>query len=938
MANELEQIPGVSWEEEAEVRRRVAADVHAGSSSEALVEKQAVEAAWNTLRQAEGTVEMLCNLPVSQRSTSYKFDLVAAQRAAEAAGQDVRRAENAAIVGQRRRAAVAAGHMAATAAARAAPVVVAPAQRVATEHGSRDTPAVVLPAAAAARVRPRALQAGAPADGTRRVGTGESIEDYSGGPVLPSVHQVGIADLLDTAADKFVDDGDVTLFESRQRLLRKRARESTTRERGAVVKPEERELEDEEDSAAVAEEVTARIGASRFSVSKAVHDALLDYQRVGVEWLLDLHERRTGGILGDEMGLGKTIQVAVLLHALGRSKVLQGPVLIVCPLTVLTQWGKELHKWAPMLRAVILHESGSATTSRIGLLNEVRGTPSVVITTYSAATNMIESLRDTGFQYVILDEGHKISNPAAHVTIAVKSFFTPHRLILTGSPIQNTLKELWCLFDFVCPGLLGNLNSFVKEFEEPIGLSKNPKASSLVLATAVECAKALKEHITPFMLRRLKKDVNANLPAKHERIIRCTLSDAQLAEYLAVLVSPEATEVVSQATLAKFDRRFDENLRDGQGCLWTGPYRRSGVTDSIHRLAFRVRWTLRFVCNHVRLRQLKAEDVADGGDGKNISFRSNNPVDYEGSAKLKTLRDLLECWKRNKHKVLVFSQTRMMLDILENMAEQEGHKYIRMDGCTPTKHRPLLIDAFNKDDSIFVALLTTKVGGLGVNLTGADRVVIFDPDWNPVTDEQARERAWRIGQKREVCVYRMISSGTVEEAVLHRQLAKTYVTDKVLNDPSLQRFFSNVSLEDSFLLGSEYQDRVSESHRHLVANTLERGMIQQEADQELQREEIEENRCAHVVRAPKPEEGDVKAEHDGDDDDAETAMLQSMVDGKKIVASGDRITRNLAAMAAKDTLRRATTAPPAAAAVQRGMSQASSARPTVTIPPRPRHK
>lgn len=193
-------------------------------------------------------------------------------------------------------------------------------------------------------------------------------------------------------------------------------------------------------------------------------------------------------------------------------------------------------------------------------------------------------------------------------------------------------------------------------------------------------------------------------------------------------------------------------------------------------------------------------------------------MNIAGSGKLQALQQMLREWYKHEHRVLIFSQTRMMLDIMENLCEQEGHRYIRMDGTTHHAHRQELIDRFNEDESIFVALLTTRVGGIGVNLVGADRVVIFDPDWNPITDVQARERAWRIGQTREVCVYRFITSGTVEEAILRRQLAKTYVTEKVLHDPTLQRFFhSTDSFVENFFLGLDYDARVPANRRFVLS-------------------------------------------------------------------------------------------------------------------------
>ncbi|KAL7700393.1 SNF2 family helicase-like protein [Lotmaria passim] len=587
------------------------------------------------------------------------------------------------------------------------------------------------------------------------------------------------------------------------------------------------------------EEVTLLPGVR---MDATIYNRLLDYQQEGLLWLLSLHARRAGGILGDEMGLGKTIQVAALLNALHHSCMLRGPVLIVSPMTVLRQWLAELHRWAPYMRSCVMHESsGSDGGTRESLLRSVQGTPAVVVTTYAAMRAHCALLQRTGFQYVILDEGHKISNPEAGVTLAAKSFTTPHRLILSGSPIQNSLKELWCLFDFVRPGLLGTMNRFIDEFELPISQSRNVRASPLALATAVECAKTLQHHIAPYLLRRLKRQVNTKLPPKYERVLRVPLTDQQLEQYLQVLSSPVVQRLFAQTVMyGSSTGGLDRDGRDSTGSLHVAGARLNMATrrnnSGVRLESFRLMNQLRQICNHADIysvqRGADEEDrmllsrrgaAAAAGrapplrPGQHRSFRSNNPVNLLGSGKLNALLMMLQEWKAFDHRVLVFSQTRMMLDIIENMCEQQGYTYIRMDGATNGHHRQELMDRFNEDENIFVALLTTRVGGIGVNLIGADRVVIFDPDWNPTTDVQARERAWRIGQRREVCVYRLITSGSVEEAILRRQLAKMYVTDKVLNDPELQRFFHvQDSFMENFLLGAEYEPRVPMDKKYLL--------------------------------------------------------------------------------------------------------------------------
>ena len=308
------------------------------------------------------------------------------------------------------------------------------------------------------------------------------------------------------------------------------------------------------------------------------------------------------------------------------------------------------------------------------------------------------------------------------------------------------------------------------------------------------------------------------LPTTHEMATRCSLADKQLSEYLAVLESADVRTFLNRLHRRKVELGSIDKYGRSYATGGHVAHPNGTAIDGVTRLAFKALTDLRCVSNHSDLLTVKVDHRLEGGEGGYVSFRSNQPVDLSKSGKLQALDVLLDRWNSTGHRVLIFSQTRMMLDIIENLVEQRNYSYFRMDGTTPSRHRQQLIDRFNADESVFLALLTTKVGGLGVNLVGADRVVIFDPDWNPVTDEQARERAWRIGQTREVCVYRMITSGTVEEHILQRQLAKLYVAEKILSDPTLQRSFHLVSLSEAFLLGPEYADRVASNASSYISS------------------------------------------------------------------------------------------------------------------------
>ncbi|GAA5816119.1 hypothetical protein MFLAVUS_009642 [Mucor flavus] len=537
-------------------------------------------------------------------------------------------------------------------------------------------------------------------------------------------------------------------------------------------------------------------------------DCLFDYQKTCVQWLWELHCQKVGGILGDEMGLGKTIQVIAFLSSLYYSKILGPgqPSIIVCPATVMKQWVQEFHKWWPPLRVAILHSSGTGVKTCIETDDDVlddhevvsdedeyepdrrgkqtkrgKGKASfksilstkagrnaaalvsdyvkkggILITTYSGVQTYREILLKHRWGYVVLDEGHKIRNPDSSTTLAIKRFKTPHRIILSGTPIQNNLKELWSLFDFIFPGRLGTLPVFQTQFSVPIGIGGYANATNVQVQTAYKCACMLRDLINPYLLRRMKVDVASDLPKKNEQVLFCKLTKIQRQAYLQFIHSKDMDAILEHRRQVLF-----------------------GID------------IVRKICNH--------PDII------NLTLSHSDP-DYgnpERSGKMMVVKALLNMWKHQQHRVLLFSQTRQMLDILEIMMKRVGYNYLRMDGSTPVSQRMSLVNQFNDSSEVFVFLLTTKVGGLGINLTGANRIILYDPDWNPSTDMQARERAWRLGQTKEVTVYRLMTSGTIEEKIYHRQIYKQFLTNKILKDPKQRRFFDASNLQSLFTLASE---------------------------------------------------------------------------------------------------------------------------------------
>lgn len=520
------------------------------------------------------------------------------------------------------------------------------------------------------------------------------------------------------------------------------------------------------------------------TVPAAVWHNLLVYQKDAVRWMWGLHNERVGGVIGDEMGLGKTVQVIAFLAALHYSE-LFGPALVVCPSSVVRQWVWEIQKWWPPFH-VFVFPSAAAETARNELIAKCIAEKGILIVSYETLRIHRDLLVSRPWEYAVLDEGHRIRNPDAETTVICKSLRTSHRLLLSGTPIQNRLSELWSLFDFCYPGKLGSLPAFVGQYALPISHGGYAGATAQQREEALRASMLLRDTIQPYLLRRMKKDVNSYLPRKTEQIVFCKLTPFQLSLYRMVLASREVSLAM-----------------DGKV------------------LPFRSITFLRKICNHPLLLEMGATALSlssfsgtahlnDGADSEVepgicqqvLSSKSFKEI-ASRSGKLLVLLRTLRQWKKEGHKVLLFSQSRQMLDILERCVFEENHNFVRLDGTTALANRPRIIDAFNQNPDIFVFLLTTRAGGLGLNLTAANRVVIFDPDWNPSTDVQARERAWRLGQRREVAVFRFIATGTVEEKMYHRQIFKQYMSDRVLKNPK------TATLRTSALARNELHDLFS---------------------------------------------------------------------------------------------------------------------------------
>jgi len=540
---------------------------------------------------------------------------------------------------------------------------------------------------------------------------------------------------------------------------------------------------------------------------RSTWETLHQYQKEGCKWLYNLYNDNVGGILGDEMGLGKTAQICTHFGSLGRLKRKRhkstGIFLIVCPATLLQHWLNEMHKWEPTMRTVILHGI-SKTGGELMQFGE-RGVDFILrklqreestraltlLVTYEGVKRNKEALLLIEWTGVALDEGQKIRNLNAEVSKVCKLLPTFHRIVISGTPIQNNLQELWNLFDFIYPGRIGSLQAFEIEFAIPIRTGGYANASRLQVEIANQTALMLQRIIQPYLLRRKKDDLSVaiSLPQKTEQVLFCKLSRLQRGHYVDILNSPEVQAILNN-----------------------------------RMTSFRAITTLRKLCNHPillvqknknflrgNLNVTEAAADADDDDNDDKYVRSLDYISWEDSGKMIVLKKILSTWHGDgDSKVVLFSQTQSMLSLVERMVNQLHFTYLRLDGSTAVSRRSAIIDRFNGDRNIFIILLTTRTGGLGISLTAANKVILLDPDWNPQTDIQARERAWRLGQKRDVTIYRLITRGTIEEKIYQRQIFKLLLSNRILDKPKqylTRGIFSKSDIRDLFrLTDRDYND------------------------------------------------------------------------------------------------------------------------------------
>ncbi|ETS75988.1 hypothetical protein PFICI_12932 [Pestalotiopsis fici W106-1] len=524
-------------------------------------------------------------------------------------------------------------------------------------------------------------------------------------------------------------------------------RQAAQLQNGEEIESSESEMEEEEDEESgrkidyyavahrIKEEVTQQ-------ASILVGGSLKEYQLKGLQWMLSLYNNNLNGILADEMGLGKTIQTISLVTYLIEKKLQNGPYLVIVPLSTLTNWTLEFEKWAPAVTKIVYKGPPNARKQQQEKIRQ--GRFQVLLTTYEYIIKDRPILSKIKWFHMIIDEGHRMKNANSKLSATIAQYYsTRFRLILTGTPLQNNLGELWAMLNFVLPNIFKSVKTFDEWFNTPFANTGGQDKMELNEEEQILVIRRLHKVLRPFLLRRLKKDVEKDLPDKTEKVIKCKFSALQTRLY---------KQMVTHQKIA---------VSDGKG----GKANARGLSNMIMQL--------RKLCNH--------PFVFDEVENQMNPTNTSNDLLWRTAGKFELLDRVLPKYKASGHRVLMFFQMTAIMDIMEDFLRFRGIQFMRLDGTTKSEDRSDLLKDFNAPDSpYFMFLLSTRAGGLGLNLQTADTVIIYDSDWNPHQDLQAQDRAHRIGQKNEVRILRLISSNSVEEKILERARYKLDMDGKVI--------------------------------------------------------------------------------------------------------------------------------------------------------------
>ncbi|KAG2173585.1 hypothetical protein INT43_005003 [Umbelopsis isabellina] len=585
----------------------------------------------------------------------------------------------------------------------------------------------------------------------------------------------------------------------------------------------------DKEAAKAADEQRTKPSATAQQPALVTGGILRDYQLAGVEWLITLWENGLNGILADEMGLGKTLQTISFIAHLKAMNV-SGPYLICTPLSTLANWVQEFHRFTPGINVLLYHGTKEERQHMINRKMQPKKQQQqdfpVIVTSYEIVMNDRKFLQRYSWKYIVVDEGHRIKNLNCRLIHELKSFKSANRLLLTGTPLQNSLAELWSLLNFLLPEIFNDLDTFQSWFDFS-DMSKQ-SGRDRIMKEEEEDNVVSKLHmiLRPFLLRRLKVDVEKSLPRKKEYLLYAPLTKPQKELYDAIIKRDLRKYLVAQMTSTDNNKEDDFEISDetngprrskrgtqpntykdvGDREFFSGKenqkeeaaavdnealgkkHELSSVLKQVNGLHLQnIVMQLRKVCNHPFLFDWPIDRAT------NQPILNNELAAQSGKVLL--LDRLLTALFERDHKVLVFSQMTKMLDILEDWAtELKGWPICRLDGSVSQEERRQQIAHFNDPDSnVRLFLLSTRAGGLGINLTAADTVVIFDSDWNPQMDLQAQDRVHRIGQTKPVLIYRFIAANTVEAKILERATAKRRLEKLVIHSSKFRAPVASLS-------------------------------------------------------------------------------------------------------------------------------------------------
>ncbi|KAH6917669.1 SNF2-family ATP dependent chromatin remodeling factor snf21 [Coprinopsis sp. MPI-PUGE-AT-0042] len=555
-----------------------------------------------------------------------------------------------------------------------------------------------------------------------------------------------------------------------------------------------------------------------------VGGTLKEYQIKGLQWMVSLYNNKLNGILADEMGLGKTIQTISLITFLIEVKRQRGPYLVIVPLSTMTNWSGEFAKWAPAVK--MISYKGNPAQRRM-LQGDLRmGQFQVLLTTYEYIIKDRPHLCKIKWVHMIIDEGHRMKNTQSKLVQTLTTYYhSRYRLILTGTPLQNNLPELWALLNFVLPKVFNSVKSFDEWFNTPFANAGTGDKIELNEEEALLIIKRLHKVLRPFLLRRLKKDVESELPDKVEKVLRVRMSALQSQLY---------------KQMKKHKMIADGNAKGKAAGI-------KGLSNELMQL--------RKICQHPFLFESVEDKVNPTGfiDQKLI----------RASGKVELLNRILPKFFATGHRVLIFFQMTKVMDIMEDFLKMQNWKYLRLDGGTKTEERAEFVKLFNAKESEYkVFILSTRAGGLGLNLQTADTVIIFDSDWNPHADLQAQDRAHRIGQTKAVLILRFITEKSVEEAMYQRARYKLDIDDKVIQagrfdnkstQEEQEEFLRSILEADQEEENEEAGDMNDEELNELLARGDHEAQIFRDMDAKRDREALEAWRAAgHKGKPPLP--------------------------------------------------------------------------------------